>query len=105
MFTRRFRILVALSGILGPALFFPLGIVILGSRVLPRVFGYLAFVLGGAFAIAGIVGLFSPIQNLVNYLSIIQAAWWLIAAITLIVRAGRASETAAVQEREGVTAF
>jgi hypothetical protein len=41
-----------------PALFLPLGVVILGSRVLPRVFGYLALVLGAAFAILGVVFLF-----------------------------------------------
>jgi len=75
------------------AVFFPLGTVILGSRVLPHVFGYLALVLGGAFAIAGVVNLFSPIQNVVNDLSIIQGFWFLIAAITLLVFAGKASGT------------
>jgi hypothetical protein len=42
-----------------PALFLPLGAVLLGSQVLPRVFGYLALVLGAAFAILGVVFLSS----------------------------------------------
>lgn len=42
-----------------PALFLPLGAVLLGSRVLPRVFGYLALVLGADFAILGVVSLYS----------------------------------------------
>src|SRR5215469_4068150 len=42
-----------------PALFLPLGAVILSSRVLPQIFGYLALVLGAAFAIAGVASLSS----------------------------------------------
>ncbi len=37
-----------------PALFLPLGIVLLRSSVLPRLFGYLALLLGIVFAILGI---------------------------------------------------
>jgi hypothetical protein len=77
------------SMVAAPALFLPLGAVILGSRVLPHVFGYLAFVLAGIFAILGIVALFSPIQSVVNILASVQGLWWLIAAITLLVSTGR----------------
>lgn len=86
-----------------PALFLPLGVVILRSRVLPRVFGYLALVLGGAFAITGLVFIFSPILSVVTALSIIQALWFLTAAITLLVRAGKVSDAATGQAREHVT--
>jgi hypothetical protein len=77
-----------------PALFLPLGAVILSSRVLPRVLGYLALVLGAAFAILGIVSLYSlTLPALVTAFAGIQAFWWLAAALTLIVRGGTASDT------------
>ena len=69
-----------------PALFLPLGVVLLGSRVLPRVFGYLALVLGAIFAILGVVSLFSlTLPAAVIAFAGIQTLWWLAAAITLIV--------------------
>ncbi len=84
-----------------PALFLPLGAVILGSYVLPRVFGYLALVLGAAFAILGVVSLYSlTLPAVVTAFAGLQTLWWLAAAITLIVRAGNASDTASVKERE-----
>ena len=81
------------SMVAAPAVFLPLGAVILGSRVLPHVFGYLAFVLAGIFAALGIAALFSPIQSVVNILASVQGLWWLFAAITLLVRAGKASDS------------
>ena len=81
-----------------PAVFLPLGVVILGSRVLPHVFGYLAFVLAGIFAILGIVALFSPIQSVVNILASVQGLWWLIAAITLLVSTGKVYNTASMNK-------
>jgi ABC-type thiamin/hydroxymethylpyrimidine transport system permease subunit len=86
-----------------PILFFPVAAVIL-ARVLPHVFGYVPLVLGAVFAILGVVVLFSPLQYVVDGLSIIRGFWLLIAAITLLVREGKTSDTAAVQEREGMTA-
>ncbi len=74
----------AFSMVAAPAVFFPLGAVILGSRVLPRLFGLLALALGGAFAVLGLVALFSPAQSLVDDLSIVQGFWFLFAAITLL---------------------
>ncbi len=49
--------------LIGPAplTFLALGAVLLGSRVLPRVFGYLALALGIVFEILGFVGLLTPI--------------------------------------------
>jgi hypothetical protein len=83
-----------------PALFLPLGAVILGSRVLPRVFGYLALVLGAAFAILGVVFLFTlTLPAAVLAFAGIQTLWWLAAAITLIVRTEKASDIAPVKER------
>jgi hypothetical protein len=84
-----------------PALFLPLGVVILGSQVLPRVFGYLALVLGAAFAILGVVFLSSltlPAAILAS--AGIQAFWWLAAAIMLIVRTEKTSDPASIKAQE-----
>lgn len=82
-----------------PALFLPLGIVILGSDVLPGVFGYLALVLGAAFAILGVVSLFSlTLPVVVTAFAGLQTVWWLAAAITLILRKEKTSETVSVIE-------
>lgn len=84
--------------IAGPALFIPLGIVIVGSRVLPRVFGYLSIVLGAAFAILGIVFLDSLVLPvLVQAFASVQALWWLAAAITMIVQAARMPRSVSVK--------
>ena len=84
-----------------PALFLPLGVVILGSRVLPRVFGYLAIVLGSAFAILGVVFLFTlTLPALVLDFAGLQTLWWLAAAITLIFRPEKTSDSAPVKKQE-----
>ncbi len=84
-----------------PALFIPLGIVTLSSRVLPHVFGYLAIALGAAFAIMGVVFLFDlTLPPLVQASAGVQAFWWLAAAIVLIIRPGKASETTSVKEQK-----
>jgi len=86
-----------------PALFLPLGVVILGSRVLPRVFGYLALVLGAAFAILGVVFLYSlTLPAPVLAFAGLQTFWWLAAAITLIVRPEKTSDTASVKKQAPV---
>jgi hypothetical protein len=70
-----------------PALFLPLGIVILGSSVLPRVLGYLALAFGAAFAALGVAFVLTlTLPGWVLALGSIQAIWWLAAAVTLIVR-------------------
>ena len=86
-----------------PAFFLPLGIVILGSDVLPRLLGYLALVLGAAFAIAGVVTLLSlTVPVVVQASASIQVVWWLAAAIALIVRVGKTSAaTVPVKEQAG----
>lgn len=81
-----------------PVIFLALGTVLLGSRLLPRVFGSLALALGIAFEIVGLVSLFVVPWLTLVVLSL-QAFWALAAAITLLVHPGQASETA-VQERE-----
>lgn len=74
-----------------PALFLPLGAVILGSSILPRVLGYLALLLGILFVVAGALSVTTLIlPNGVTALAGVQTLWWLAAAITLIVRANLA---------------
>lgn len=73
-----------------PALFLPLGIVLLSSSVLPRLFGYLALLLGTVFAILGITFLLRiTLPAGVTAFAGIQALWWLAAGITLIVQSGK----------------
>jgi hypothetical protein len=79
-----------------PLIFLSLGTVLLGSRLLPRALGYLAFALGVAYAIVGLVGLFTtPILTLVILGA--QSFWVLAAAITLALRADKPATTPAAQ--------
>lgn len=73
-----------------PALFLPLGIVLLSSSILPRLFAYLALLLASAFAALGVIFLLTltlPVG--VTAFAGVQAFWWLAAALTLMVRSGR----------------
>jgi hypothetical protein len=80
-----------------PAVFLPLGIVLIGSQVLPRSFGYLALLLAAAFAIVGVAFLLTPVLPArVTAFAGIQALWWLAAAITLIIRPGKADASTPV---------
>ncbi|MBV9228269.1 MAG: hypothetical protein JOZ18_03060 [Chloroflexi bacterium] len=83
-----------------PLLFLSLGAVLLGSRVLPRMFGYLALALGVAFGIVGFVGLLSSAAIIVGIvLQIGQEVWVLAAAIILLVGAIKASDNRSVHEQ------
>jgi hypothetical protein len=72
-----------------PSLFLPLGIVLVGSRILPRFFGYLAFLLAGAFAALGVIFLLTlTLPGKITAFGGVQALWWMAAALTLIARSG-----------------
>jgi hypothetical protein len=74
------------SLIAAPAVFFPLGAVILQSRVLSGIFAYLAFLLGAIFAVLGVVTLFHPsLQSIVDAFAGIQGFWFLAAAIGIVI--------------------
>jgi hypothetical protein len=75
-----------------PVIFLALGTILLGSHLLPRVLGYLAFDLGIAFEVVGLIGLFSTSLLTLTVLSL-QALWVLAAAIMLLVRTGKASDS------------
>jgi hypothetical protein len=82
-----------------PALFLPLGMVLVKSRILPRLFGYSALALAIAFASLGVIFLLTlTLPATVTALAGVQALWWLTAAMMLmarhrIVSAGRPEAT------------
>src|SRR5271165_6510572 len=73
-----------------PSLFLPLSIVLVQSRVLPQVFGYLALVLAACFAALGVIFMLRlTLPATVTAFAGVQALWWLAAAVTLMFRGGR----------------
>jgi hypothetical protein len=71
-----------------PLIFLALGTILLTTPVLPRLFGYLALALGGAYLVVGLVSLVAlPLLALV-VLSL-QAFWIAGAAIALLVQRGK----------------
>ena len=78
-----------------PALWLPLGLVILGSHVLPRILGYLAIVLAAGYALAGVVTLLdSTVPPAVQISAGVPTLWFLAAAGTLLRRARQAPSAA-----------
>jgi len=91
--------------LIAPALLLPLGAIILGSSVLPRVFGYVALLLGAVLQALGLVGLFTPLQSLIDVLLIVQGVWFIAAAVALVVPQRAPSEVRAgtmASEQRGV---
>jgi len=79
-----------------PSVFLPLGIVLLRSPVLPRLFGYFALALAAIFGALGAAYMLRlTLPGFVLGLAGVQALWWLTAAITLIVRSGRVGQSQA----------
>ena len=75
-----------------PALFLPLGIILVRSPILPKIFGYLALILAAAFAALGAVFMLKlALPSWVTALAGVQALWWLAAAITLMIRSASLS--------------
>ncbi len=79
--------------LIAPALLLPLGFVLLGSQVLPRVFAYLALAMGAILQVFGLFGLFNALQSVVDVLLIVQSFWFMAAAVALLFRASRAIAT------------
>lgn len=73
-----------------PALFLPLGLVLVRAHILPRAFGMLALLLGIGFAIVGMTSLLTlTLPASITSLGSVQAIWWFAAGVTLIVRSKR----------------
>ena len=82
-----------------PTLFLPLGIVLVSSPILPRLFGYLALLLATAFAaLGGIFLLDLTLPGAVTAFAGVQALWWLAAAIALIVHNGKVPNSSETKE-------
>jgi hypothetical protein len=77
--------------LIAPALLLPLGFVLLGSKVLPRAFAYLALVIGATLQVFGLLGLFNVLQPVIDNLLIVQSLWFVAASIALLIRAGKAT--------------
>jgi hypothetical protein len=72
--------------LIAPPLLLPLGAVLLGSRLLPRAFGYTAVTFGAASIILGLAALFSATAfSLAIILIIAESAWVLAAAGALVI--------------------
>src|SRR6516165_99479 len=85
-----------------PTLFLPLGVVLVGSRILPRLFGYLALLLATAFAALGVIFLLTlTLPGKVTAFAGVQALWWLAATITLIGRSGRIANSLETKDAGG----
>ncbi|MBS1530648.1 MAG: hypothetical protein JSU01_10095 [Bacteroidetes bacterium] len=70
-----------------PAFFIPLGIVLVRSDVLSKIFGYLALLLGLAFLLLGVLYLTVLVLPMwVTAVAGVQAFWWLASAITLLIK-------------------
>jgi hypothetical protein len=77
-----------------PSLFLPLGVVLLRSAVLPRLFGYLALALGAIFSALGAAYMLRlTLPGFVLAFAGVQALWWLAAAVTLVCRRGSPPES------------
>jgi hypothetical protein len=73
-----------------PALFLPLGTVLLRSHARRGIVGYLLLLLAVAFAVLGVILLITlPLRDAVTVLAEVLAIWSLAAAITLVGRNGK----------------
>ena len=76
--------------LIAPALLLPLGVVLIYSRLLPRLFGYSGLAVGGALQVLGLARLFRVLQHVIDILLIVQAAWFIAAAAFLLVEKAEA---------------
>src|SRR5215469_18528433 len=75
-----------------PAVFLPLGIVLVRSPILPKIFGYLAIILAAAFAALGAVFMLRlELPAWVTAFAAVQGLWWLAAGIALVIRSASVS--------------
>jgi Domain of unknown function (DUF4386) len=79
--------------LIAPALLLPLGFVLLGSRLLPRVFAYSALAMGATLQVLGLLGLFNMLQPVIDVLLIVQSFWSVGAGVNLLIRASKVTAT------------
>jgi hypothetical protein len=81
--------------LIAPPLLLPLGVVLLGSRLLPRAFGYTAVAFGAASIIMGLAALFSAVAFSLAIILIIAESIWVLAAAGALVIAPKLAPGAA----------
>jgi len=75
-----------------PTVFLPLGIILVRSPILPRIFGYLAIILAAAFAALGAIFMLRlELPAWVTAFAAVQGLWWLAAGIALVIRSASLS--------------
>ncbi|HKW41085.1 MAG TPA: hypothetical protein VJN39_07545 [Gemmatimonadales bacterium] len=75
--------------LIAPALLLPLAFVLRGANLLPRVFAHTALALGATLQTLGLVGLLTGLQTVVDVVLMMQAFWFVAAAVVLLLRSGR----------------
>jgi hypothetical protein len=81
-----------------PTLLIGLGIIILQSRVIPIIFGFLALAFGTVLGVLGFVGTFTPLQQVIDYVLGAQEVWFAAAGIALIVVTGKVVSSSAAKK-------
>jgi hypothetical protein len=76
------------------ATFLGLGALLLGTRLLPRIFAYAALALGVAFEVLGFIGLFKPQANAAMVLLLSSQELWIVASALVLIFQGWRSSTA-----------
>jgi cytochrome c biogenesis factor len=86
--------------IFAPALFLPLGIVVLSAQVRRGIVGYLVLLLAVALAALGVIFLLTlPLRDTVTVLAGVIAIWCFSAAITLVARKAKQRRSQAQELR------
>jgi len=78
--------------LLSPALLLPVGYILVSTRLLPPVLGYLSIFIGAVLQILGPIGIFAPLQGLIDVILIVQALWFAAAGILLFAGRNRIAE-------------
>lgn len=68
------------------ALLVPIGLIVLRSRVLPPALGVFALALGAVIEVLGLIGLFTPLQPVIDSVLGVQELWFLVCAVVLLFR-------------------
>lgn len=82
-----------------PTLLIGLGIVLLSSRLFPRIFAYIFLTFGIVMGALGLIGTFVPMQNVINSVLAAQEVWFAVTAIALVINTRKVSSDTAVSEQ------
>lgn len=80
-----------------PTLLIGLGIVLLSSRLFPRIFGYIYLAFGIVMGILGLIGTFVPLQTVIDSVLAAQEVWFAVTAIALAISTRKVSNGISVR--------